>query len=136
MVTYHVNGLSQEEWVYNVSQEIKKYTDRPIVFRNKPRPNNQWWQTDIKTDLKNAHCLVTNMSLSAIDAILNQVPAITHQRNVASFITTRDISKIEKPMRPGHKTINEWLKMVAENQFTIGEIEDGTAYKIMKEQLV
>ena len=52
MVTYHVNGLSQEEWVYNVSQEIKKYTDRPIVFRNKPRPNNQWWQTDIKTDLK------------------------------------------------------------------------------------
>ena len=39
-------------------------------------------------------------------------------------------------MRPGHKTINEWLKMVAENQFTIGEIEDGTAYKIMKEQLV
>ena len=136
MVTYHVNGLSQEEWVYNVSQEIKKYTDRPIVFRNKPRPNNQWWQTDIKTDLKNAHCLLTNMSLSAIDAILNQVPAITHQRNVASFITTRDISKIEKPMRPGHKTINEWLKMVAENQFTIGEIEDGTAYKIMKEQLV
>ena len=76
------------------------------------------------------------MSLSAIDAILNQVPAITHQRNVASFITTRDISKIEKPMRPGHKTINEWLKMVAENQFTIGEIEDGIAYKIMKEQLV
>ena len=135
-VTYHINGISQEEWVYNISQELKKYTDREIRFRNKPRPNNQWWQTDIKDDLKDCHCMVTNMSLSAIDAILNQVPAITHQRNVASFITTRDISKIEKPMRPGHKTINEWLKMVAENQFTIPEIEDGTAYKIMQEQLV
>ncbi len=135
-VTYHINGLSQEEWVYNVSQELKKYTDREIRFRNKPRPGNQYWETDIKDDLKDCHCLVTNMSLSAIDAILNQVPAITHQRNVASFITTRDISKIEKPMRPGHKTVGEWLKMVAENQFTLEEIENGTAYITMKEQLV
>tara|TARA_B100001057_G_C22793040_1_gene928401 strand:- start:15 stop:827 length:813 start_codon:yes stop_codon:yes gene_type:complete len=133
-VTYHINGITQDEWIKQVTLEIRKYTDREIRLRNKPRPNNQWWNTDIKDDLKGCHCLVTNMSLSAIDAILNQTPAITHQRNVASFITSKDISKIEKPMRSGHKTVNEWLKMITENQFTLEEIENGLAYETMMEQ--
>ena len=40
-------------------------------MRNKPRPNNEWWGTDIKDELKDCHCLVNNMSLAAVDAILN-----------------------------------------------------------------
>ena len=76
------------------------------------------------------------MSLSAIDAILNQVPVICHQRNIASFVSSRDIKFIKKPMRPGRKTITEWLKMIAQNQFTIPEIADGTAYRTLQEQNV
>jgi len=135
-VTFHINGISQEEWINQVTTEIKKYTDIPIKIRNKPRPNNQWWGTDIKEDLKDCHCLVTNMSLSAIDAVLNKVPVVTHQRNICAPISSRDINKIEKPLRPGHKTINERMRAVAENQFTIEEMENGTACKIMKEQYV
>ena len=135
-VTYHMNGISQDEWVQTAIQEIKKHTDRKIVFRNKPRPNNEWWNTDIKDDLKNCHCLVTNVSLSAIDAVLNKVPVVTHNFNICSPIAGRDLSKIEKPLKPGHKTVEEWLKFVAENQFTIPEIIDGTAYKILQEQQV
>jgi hypothetical protein len=41
---------------------------------------------------------------------------------------------VEKPFRPGRKTIDEWLKYVVENQFTIKEIENGTAYKTLKTQ--
>ena len=134
-VTYHINGISQEDWIEQVTNEIKKYTDREVRLRNKPRPGNQYWNTDIKDDLKDCHCLVTNMSLAGVDSIMNMVPAITHQRHVASFITSRDISKINKPMRPGHKTINEWIKMVADNQFTIQEIEDGIAFKVLQEQI-
>ena len=133
-VTMQVNGMTQEDWIEEVTLQLKQHTDKEIVLRNKPRPGNQWWNTDIKDELKGAHCLVTNMSLSAIDAILNQVPVICHQRNVASFVCSKDISKIEKPMRPGHRTINEWLKMITENQFTLTEMADGTAYKILQEQ--
>ena len=135
-VTYHINGISQDDWVKQVTEEIKKHTDIPIKFRNKPRPGNQWWETDIKDDLKDCHCLVTNMSLAGVDAILNQVPVICHQRNICSFISSKDIKYIKKPMRAGRKTVNEWLKMIAENQFTIPEIEDGTAYRILQEQNV
>ena len=34
-VTYHINGMNQEEWIKQVTAEIKKHTDRPIKFRNK-----------------------------------------------------------------------------------------------------
>ena len=134
MVTYHVNGISQEEWVYQISQELRKYTDREIRFRNKPRPGNEWWETDIRKDFKDCHALVTNMSLAAVDAVVNMVPVFTHQRHVCSFISSKDLSKIEKPMKPGHKTMNEWFKMVADNQFTLEEISNGTAYELLKGQ--
>jgi hypothetical protein len=135
-VTYHTNGMSQEEWIKQVIGILGEITDRPIKIRNKPRPNNEWWNTDIKDDLIDCHCLVTNMSLSAVDAVMNMVPAITHQNNICSFITSRNLEKIEKPMRPGRKTMNEWIKMVAENQFTIEEIEKGIAYDTLQHQLV
>ena len=35
-VTYHINGLSQEEWIKQVGEELTKHTDRPIKVRNKP----------------------------------------------------------------------------------------------------
>ena len=65
--------------------------------------------------------MVTNMSLSAIDAVLNKVPIITHTSNVAAPIASHDLKFIEKPLRPGRKTMDEWLKFVADNQFTIKE---------------
>ena len=103
-------------------------------MRNKPRPSNEFWGTDIRNDLKNAWCVVTNMSLSAIDGVLNMTPAFTHQRNVSSLVTSRKIDKIEKPFKPGRKTVQEWLNMIANHQFTIQEIEDGLAFDILKEQ--
>ena len=135
-VTYEVNGISQEEWIKQTTEEIRKYTDREIKVRNKPRPGNEWWDTDIKDDLFEAKCLVTNMSLAAVDAVFNKVPVICHTRNVVSPISSRDLKYVEKPIRPGHKTVNNWLKMVVENQFTLPEIESGYAYKIFKNQLV
>ena len=133
-VTYHMNGMSQEDWVKRVTDELRKYTKREIIFRNKPRPNNKWWNTDIKNDLKNAHCLVTNMSLSSIDAVLNMTPVICDGRNISGPIASRDPKYIEKPFRPGRKTMTEWLKFIVENQFNLKEIENGTAYNILKEQ--
>jgi len=135
-VTYHINDMNQQQWINEVTNELKKFTKREIRVRNKPRPGNQWWNTDVKDDLKNCHCLVTNMSMAAIDAVLNKVPVITHNLNICSPISGKDLSKIEKPLRPGHKTMEEWLKFVVENQFTIPEIANGTAYKTLQEQNV
>jgi len=130
-VTQYVNGISQDEWVEQVKSELKQHTDRPIKFRNKPRPGNQWWETDIKDELKNCHCLITNMSLSSIDAILNQVPVLTHADNIAYKMSINNLPNINTPYKPSRKEVEPWLNMLSHNQFTIPEIEDGTAYRIL-----
>ena len=102
-------------------------------MRNKPRPSNEFWGTDIKDDLKNAWCVVTNMSLAAIDGVLNMTPAFTHQKHVASLITGQH-ELVERPYKPEREKVEEWLNMVANHQFTIQEIEDGLAFDILKAQ--
>lgn len=133
-VTYQIDGMSQQDWISMVGEELAKWTDLPIKVRNKPRPGNEWWDRDIKEDLKNAHCLVTNMSLASVDAIMNKVPVICSARNVASAVSGKKPRLVSKPFRPGRKTVEEWLKCITEHQFTIQEIEDGLAYKVLKEQ--
>ena len=127
--------MTQEDWIKETTDEIKKYTDRPVRLRNKPRPSNKWWNTDILDDLKDAHCLVTNMSLAAVDAILNGVPCITDKKNVANFVSSQDISTINLPFKPNNNEINKWMRMLSYNQFTIREIEDGIAFKVLQEQI-
>ena len=133
-VTYYVNGISQQDWIQQVGEEVRKHTDRPIKIRNKPRPGNEWWGTDIKDELKGAHALVTNMSLSAIDAIKFGVPAFTDIDNIASPVSNTDISNIESPMKPNKQIINEWINCIVENQFTLDEIGSGIACEILKRQ--
>ena len=133
-VTYHINGLSQEDWCKEVNEKLLEYTDRPIKFRNKPRPTNEWWNTDIKNDIENAWCVITNMSLAAIDGILNMTPGFSHTRNVASSVTSDNYNLIEKPFKPDRRIIDEWLNTIANHQFTIQEIEDGLAFDILKAQ--
>ena len=83
------------------SEEIRKHTERNIRLRNKPRPHNEWWGKDIKEDLKGAHCLVTNMSLAAVDAVLNMVPVIADIANNCAFnLSSREFKFVEKPMKP------------------------------------
>ena len=136
-VTYYINDMTQDDWIKETTDEIKKCTDRPIKLRNKPRPNNKWWNTDILDDLKDAHCLVTNMSLTAVDATVNGVPCITHNRNVAAGVSSRDISykTLNYPFKPDGDKINRWMRMLSYNQFTIKEIEDGIAFEVLQEQI-
>ena len=132
-VTQFVNDMSQDEWVERVTSELRQHTDRPIKFRNKPRPGNQWWNTDIKEDLKGCHCLITNMSLAAVDAVINQVPVLTHRNNVAFKVSIDNIHNINKTPKHPREVVEPWLNMLSHNQFTIPEIEEGLAYKILNE---
>jgi len=133
-VTQWTNKMSQDEWCKKMNDVLLEYTDRPIKFRNKPRPGNQWWETSITDDLEGAYALVTNMSLSAIDAIMFGIPAFTHIENIASPVSNTDISNINNPMKPNRQIINEWLNCISQNQFTLDEIGSGIAYEILKRQ--
>jgi hypothetical protein len=118
--------MTQSQWIETVISRLGKQTNKQIRVRNKPRPGNQWWGTDIKSDLTNAYCLVTNMSLAAIDAVLEGIPVICDKKHVCRPIMSKDINKLNKP------DINNWYASMKENQFTLEEIENGTAYEYFR----
>jgi hypothetical protein len=45
------------------------------------------------------------------------------------------MSKINLPFKPDNNKINKWMNMLSYNQFTIKEIEDGIAFKVLQEQI-
>ena len=131
-VTKVINGVSQERWVNDIITEIKKHTDKNVVFRNKPRPRNQWWNTDIRDELKDCHTLVTNMSLCSIDAVLCGVPIYTDRLNIASLLSGTDFSNIDNPHRVDKLKVNQWINYLCQNQFNLEEMKDGTCFEFMR----
>ena len=44
MVTHHINGITQDEWRTQVTKQLEEVCKRPVLFRNKPRPVNEWYR--------------------------------------------------------------------------------------------
>jgi hypothetical protein len=62
------------------------------------------------------------------------VPVVCDGRNVAWPVSTRFIQFINDPLKPTKANVNEWMKLLANNQFTIEEMKNGTAYKVLSKQ--
>jgi hypothetical protein len=123
-------GIDKDSWIKNTVQEIKKYTDRPIVIRDKaPRP-----QRIIKTiydDLVDCHALVTYQSIAAIESVLFGVPAFTLAPTAADPVCDKDLSLIENPTVQDEDKIYKWACHLAYGQYHIEELKDGTAYRLL-----
>lgn len=124
-----MHQMNQENWVNQAANNITKNAEikKTIRFRNKPRPGNKWYETDIRDDLNGASALVTNMSLAAVDAIVAGVPVICHKDNICSSIATTFFEKINNLNTPTKKQVTTWMAKAANCQFTLEEIGNGTA---------
>ena len=131
-VTQEHFRISQTLWIQTVVGQIKndpELKDKEIVIRQKPRPNNKFWGTEIQDILNDDVGLcVTAVSLSAVDAILEGVPVVTHEQNVAYSLSGKDP---KHRFRPEWNDPTEWINSIADNQFTLEEMENGTAWEIL-----
>ena len=127
-----MHRCSQEEWIDSTTKKLKEHTDKWVVLRNKPRPNNQWWGTTLKDSLKGASGLVTNMSLAAIEAAIIGIPALVSPDHVMSEICETDYSKIDNLRQINKDDLLEWGYRAANCQFTLDEIGKGVAYEYLR----
>lgn len=123
----HGNGITQEIWCKGILKKYNLHDRTDIVFRNKPRPGNPWWNTNIKDDLRGKQFLICDMSLAGVDSILTGVPVLCNNMNVAFPVSFKPPT-IEYY---SDNQVNSWLDSVADNQFTLDEIADGTAWKVL-----
>ena len=126
-------NINMEDWRNNIIQEIKKYTDRPIVIREKANRQTRIVKT-IYQDLDDAYAVVTLQSIAATEAVLYGVPAFGLAPNAASPVSSSDLSKLETPYYPDKDLVSKWAHHLAYGQFHIDELKDGTAYKILMEE--
>lgn len=131
-VTRYITGMTMNEWTQSAIDQIRKVTDMEIKVRLKPRPNNQFWNTDIRDNFKNCHVTVTCMSLAAIDSVIAGVPNISYGINAGHHIGKNSLKNIKSPKKPDDKEVNKWLSVLANNQFTLDEIGNGTAYNVLR----
>ena len=117
-----------KQWKYNVESELKNYTDKKIIFREKEskKKRDPLYQHLLDEDY---YCVVNINSNAATEAIWAGIPTITLDRHITNPVTKNKLSEINN-LYTG--SLAEWLAMLSYSQFTFNELIDGTALKIIK----
>ena len=134
-VNGHTN-FTQEEYIDFVTKEIRKYTDRKIIVRQKPNRDERTQRgKNLKDQLKKdkVHCLVAFNSIAAFEAIQEGYPAITLGPNSASFLSEKELSNIEKPYFADDDKIREHSLYLSACQFSRAEFLSGYAVKMVEQ---
>ncbi len=122
---FHVNI---KEWKYQVEEELRKYTDKKIVFREKA-PKKQRAPLYKHLLEEDYHCVVSINSNAATEAVWAGIPVITLDRHITNPIAKNNLSDINDLARPN---IANWLCMLSYSQFSYDELIDGTAIKLIQ----
>lgn len=128
-------NINRDQWVKETIEEIKKYTDRPIIIRDKPLRRERLGNASVPIWLQenNVHCLVTYNSIAATEAISVGIPAIALAPGAADALCTNTISSIEKPYYPEEEKVIAWQNWLAYCQYTTPELKNGTAIGLIKD---
>lgn len=134
-----MNMFGQPEakiWTDNLVKQLKEITDRPIEIRMKPIRSQRVTGSTIQEALQDdVHCLVTYNSIAATEALMEGKPAITLGPNAAQLICETNLSNIDQPRIPTEDEMYMFLTHLSYAQFTQPEMEDGTAWQILRKDV-
>lgn len=133
-------GFKVHEWEEAAIAEIKRYTDRPILYRPKP----SWRhaipiegavynppETPLDDALDGCHAVITHHSNVAVDAILAGIPAFCWH-GVAQPLSLQDLSLIETPLYPEDR--GQWAYDIAYTQWRPDEMATGETWRYLKDE--
>jgi len=119
---YKIKSLT--EWERKVKEKVRQWSDREFIIRPKTE------ERPLEQDLQDAHCVITYQSTVGITAILKGVPVICDDISMCKPVSI-DYVDIEKEYRRDDDLVNKWIDSLLANQFTMEEIQNGTAKRIV-----
>ena len=129
------NYLDRPNWTQETVEQIKRYTDRPIKVREKPRGRGTSGPSEaivpLSEDLKDAWACVTSCSISAIEAVCMGKSVFCDEKSFAKGMGNLHLADIEEPF---YADPEPWLYSLAYQQFTPEEFENGTAVEILMDK--
>ncbi len=121
-----MNTVAMEpKWFDETIEQLRHETDRPIVVRSKgdPRP--------LPELLIDAHAVVTWSSAAAFQALIAGVPVHCSDKCSAAPFST-PLHEIETPIKADGR--ENWAAVIADNQFSLSEIREGAAWRVLTTQ--
>ena len=133
-------------WFLNTYDEIRKHTNRPIIFRSHPRCRLEHIERGLKhvyrqeprhvngtydsfdMGFDNIHCTISYSSNPGIHSVIEGVPAFVSTHSLA-YDVANDIDflyDIENPLMPDR---TQWLNDYAHTEYTVEEISAGLPLK-------
>lgn len=132
------------EWARGVVAELRKYTDRPIVYRPKPSwkeaveiPGTIWSGSDENAvaAIQGAWATVTHGSNFCFESITSGIPCIILGDAVARPISSTRLSEIETPELASIVKRRRWLCGLSYCQWTLPEFASGAAWAEIKRRI-
>jgi len=137
-------GMSFLDWSNKTLQNIRKYTNRKIIY--KPHPNQKRLPSPVerctllplgksKIDkyLSDCWCAVAAASNGAADCVMNGIPVITNDpMSIVYGISSHGIEEINNPKTPD---ISQWLNDTAYSQWNVEEMKSGETWRYIKNHL-
>jgi len=115
---------SLKKWERQVKEKVRQWSDREFIVRPKTV------DTPLEEDLQKAHCVITYQSTVGITAILKGIPVISDDVSMCKPVSI-DYVDIEKEYVRDDDLVNKWIDSLLANQFTMQEIANGTAKRIV-----
>ena len=144
---WSMRGLDVMQWVTSVINQIKEYTDRPIVVRGHPGDKKaaQYLKLNIpnvtisdlskpiQEDLKNAWATITYNSSPGVASLIEGVPvfALDPNPNYSQYseVANHDLKDIENPTLFDRQ---DWVERISMSHWKFSELQSGEAWNFMK----
>jgi len=128
-------GVDRDTWLNETITELKKYTDRPIIVRDKLSRRERVGANNIYNQFinDNIYAVVTYNSIAAIEAIGFGIPAFTLAPTAADDLCLKDLSKIESPLYSDTEKVVKWQHWLGYCQYTPKEMLNGSVFKLIEE---
>jgi hypothetical protein len=134
-------GFGYLEWEKNAIAELRKHTDREIIYRPKPGKSHGTDPIEgtthsprsekLESVLRRTHAVVSHHSNVNIDGLIRGVPSFCVE-GVAVPMSLGDLSQIENAYYPPDR--ERWLNDIAYCQFSVAEMASGLAWKTLMEE--
>lgn len=112
-------GMERGWWVKDIEEYLTR-SERSFKTRHKSDA------VSLENDLKGASCVITFNSNVAIEATIKSLPVVEGKDSILSG-WERDLIH-----QPTDSEIDKLLRFISYNQFTLEEIRNGTAWKIIQ----
>lgn len=135
--------IDYRTWLLDIVKQIKKYSNRKIVYRPHPiilnKNNCDIIQLDntirstnhyITDDLKSAHVVIAYNSNALLDSLIEGVPVFSFSKgSIVYDLANHDLNDIENPFFPSDDVRRQKLADIAYAQWNLDEIKNGEFWK-------